>query len=144
MLLDFIERLRTLRILVVEDDEISNMMLMHVLEREHEVFATREAESADFMLRNQSFDLVLLDIALPGMNGLELAESLKQRDPKCSTPIVAVSGLDGEEIVDRAHKSGFSAFIRKPYTLNSLKDVLSTYSAAPAVLHSTEGFRVYQ
>ena len=133
-----------MRILVVEDDEISNMMLMQVLEREHEVFATREAESADFMLRNQNFDLVLLDIALPGMNGLELAQSLKKRDPKYSTPIVAVSGLDGEEIVERAQRSGFSAFIRKPYTLTSLKDVLSTYCAATPVLSPIDSFRVYQ
>lgn len=131
-----------MRILVVEDDEFSKMALMQVLEREHEVFATREAESADLMLRNQQFDLILLDIGLPGMDGIELSKIVRCASVNRDTPIVAVSGLEGEEIVRRARDSGFNAFIRKPYTLRSLREVVDAYTKS-AVERQLD-FAIYQ
>lgn len=116
-----------MRILVVEDDELSNIALMQVLEGEHEVFATREAESAEFVLQNQRFDLILLDINLPGMDGIKLSQLVRSESLNRDTPIVAVSGLEGEEVLQQAQTSGFNAFIRKPYTVRSLREAVQTY-----------------
>jgi two-component system, sensor histidine kinase len=131
------------RILIVEDDEFSNLALMHLLESEHEVFATREAESADLVLRNQQFDLILLDIGLPGMDGIALSEHVRHQTINRETPIVAVSGLEGEEVVQRAQTSGFNAFIKKPYTVEALREVLDLYGGTPTPPGSLQ-FRIFQ
>jgi CheY-like chemotaxis protein len=116
-----------LKILVVEDDEISNMAMMQALEREHEVFATREAESADLVLQNQKFDLILLDINLPGMDGIRLSEVVRSDSVNRDTPIVAVSGMDSEDVLKRVRDHGFRAFIKKPYSLQTLREAIQVY-----------------
>ena len=133
-----------MRILIVEDDEFSNLALMQLLEADHEVFATREAESADLMLQNQQFDLILLDIGLPGMDGLTLSEHVRGETINRATPIVAVSGMEGDEVVSRAMESGFNAFIKKPYSLRALREVLTLYSGMNGLRHLDPSFRIFQ
>lgn len=133
-----------MRILIVEDDEFSNLALMQVLEPDHEVFATREAESANLMLHNQRFDLILLDIGLPGMDGIALSEHVRGETINCGTPIVAVSGMEGEDVVTRAMHSGFNAFIRKPYTVSVLREVLAMFSSVNTDRIGSSGFRTFQ
>lgn len=132
-----------MRILVVEDDETSNMALMKALEPEHEVFATREAESADLVLQNQRFDLILMDIGLPGMDGITLTELMRQESANRETPVVAVSGMEGEEVITKARDSGFNAFVKKPYSVRSLREIVQAYGSEPPAT-ARLNFRVFQ
>lgn len=118
-----------MRILVVEDDELSNMALMQALEPDHEVFATHEAESADLVVQNQQFDLILLDINLPGMDGIRFSEIVRCDRYNKNTPIVAVSGMDTADVLDKVRDHGFRAFIKKPYSLKALREAIELYGS---------------
>jgi signal transduction histidine kinase len=73
-------------------------------------------------LREQSFDLVLLDAMMPGMSGLELVERIQQRDP--DIVCVMITGYATVDLAARAMKQGAHDFLPKPFTSDELLDVV--------------------
>jgi len=102
-------------ILLVEDNE-KNMKLARDLLQFHG-FATIEATNAEdgiVLARDRTPKLVLMDIQLPGMDGVSALEQLR-KDPKTSTiPIVAMTASVMKEDRERFDKAGFDGFITKP------------------------------
>jgi len=102
-------------ILLVEDNE-KNMKLARDLLQYHG-FATIEATNAEdgiVLARDRTPKLVLMDIQLPGMDGVSALEQLR-KDPKTSTiPIVAMTASVMKEDRERFDKAGFDGFITKP------------------------------
>jgi two-component system cell cycle response regulator DivK len=102
-------------ILLVEDNE-KNMKLARDLLQYHG-FATVEATNAEdgiTLARERTPKLVLMDIQLPGMDGVSALEQLR-KDPKTSTiPIVAMTASVMKEDRERFDKAGFDGFITKP------------------------------
>ena len=102
-------------ILLVEDNE-KNMKLARDILQFHG-FATIEATNAEdgiVLARDRTPKLVLMDIQLPGMDGVSALEQLR-KDPKTSTiPIVAMTASVMKEDRERFDKAGFDGFITKP------------------------------
>ena len=102
-------------ILLVEDNE-KNMKLARDLLQFHG-FATIEATNAEegiILARDRTPKLVLMDIQLPGMDGVSALEQLR-KDPKTATiPIVAMTASVMKEDRERFEKAGFDGFITKP------------------------------
>jgi two-component system OmpR family response regulator len=73
-------------------------------------------------------DLVLLDIILPGMDGYQLAERLRQRG--LQVPIIAVTSLDDDPA--RREEYGIDGYISKPVSMNQLKELLEEHAATLA------------
>lgn len=105
------------KILVVEDMEGIRMMLrrsIHKLFDEVEVVLCESAEEAMDVVEVDSFDLLILDIGLPTMNGIELAECLRKKKEYRMTPIIFISAYESKELEAYRRVHCFT-FMRKPY-----------------------------
>lgn len=106
---------RGARILVIDDHPI-NLKLMRVL-LESEGYTTITAASAEValaILEKMTADLILTDIQLPEMDGLELTRKLKSEEATAAVPIVAVSAFAHADDRARALDAGCSAYLSKP------------------------------
>lgn len=109
-------------ILIVDDDEILRMLFRQFLEgEEYEVTeATNGAEALE-KISSASFDLVIMDIAMPGIDGLSVCEHLKfSRDNP--PPVLMITALEDEESIDRAFSAGAVDLIRKPIQWSVLRN----------------------
>jgi DNA-binding NarL/FixJ family response regulator len=111
-----------LKVLVVEDHALVREGLVQTLRRLEEdvlVFEAADCESAGNLLEQaQDFDLVLLDLGLPGVDGLTSLGVFRQRFP--AVPVVIVSAYDDAHTVNRALKNGASGFVPKAYSSDRL------------------------
>ena len=108
-------RLRMASILVVEDDESNLALVSAVLERNGQyVTGARSAEEARSVLRHLSPALVLVDIRLPGLDGLALTRELKADPSTASIPVVALTAHASARDRDAAMAAGCAAWITKP------------------------------
>ncbi|WP_240671977.1 response regulator [Tropicibacter alexandrii] len=106
-----------LDVLVVEDNEINQMVARGYLERMgHRCVCLSDAESALDLLQHQGFDVVLMDVKLPGMNGVEATRILRaQTDPRLAgIPIIGISAHVQEEQVAAHLDAGMNGFVAKP------------------------------
>ncbi|WP_244598531.1 adenylate/guanylate cyclase domain-containing protein [Rhizobium tubonense] len=103
------------RILIVDDTAANRELLSRRLHRDgHAVVAASSGEEALRILDRQEFDLVLVDVLMPGMNGIELLGRLKSDRRFREIPVVMVSGLTDDDAVARCIKAGAEDYLRKP------------------------------
>ena len=115
------------RILVVEDDH-RNMTLLHDLLKAHgyEILKASDGLEAINVARNERPDLILMDIRLPTISGLDATRLLKQDNQTNAIPIIAVTAFATPEDETTALESGCAAYITKPVNIERL---LSTIGA---------------
>jgi len=105
----------TPRILVVDDNPTNLKLAMCVLELEdYQVDQAVDAEQALVFLRDIVPDLILMDISLPGMDGLTLTRKLKDQDRFKHVPIVALTAFAMKGDEERAREAGCDGYIAKP------------------------------
>jgi two-component system, cell cycle response regulator DivK len=103
------------RILLIEDDQLITNLIVILLEREgYEVVTSSTAENGITLAGTHPPDLVLMDIALPGMDGLEATRILKTRDATRAIPVVALTAQARKEDAEKARRAGCDGFIAKP------------------------------
>lgn len=116
------------RLLVVDDHALVREGLVQALRRLPRVTAIEEASDAESALEKfaslGAFDLVLLDLMLPGISGLSLLGVLKKRYP--STRVVVVSALDSPDVVNRARTAGAAGFVCKARPAVELVETVAT------------------
>ena len=107
------------RILVVEDERKLARVLESALAAEHhEVVLAQTGEDGFFRANAEAFDLVLLDLMLPGRNGLEILEALRKR--QVETPVLVVTARDGIDDRVRGLDLGADDYLIKPFALPEL------------------------
>lgn len=113
------------RILVVDDDLINRLMLVHMLEPLHfELYEAADGQQAVQDARKHRPDLILMDIFMPVMNGLEAGQQILGIPELSHTRLVAVSTGVSKSRRELVMNSGFHAFINKPVHKGILLDVL--------------------
>jgi CheY-like chemotaxis protein len=126
------------RILIVDDNATNLKLASHVLESAGFVVeGARDAEHAQEMLDDMLPDLILMDIALPGMDGLTLTRKLKA-DPRFKdVPVVALTAfaMKGDDL--KALDAGCDGYITKPIDTRNLPEQVRTYLRAGAGGRST-------
>ena len=106
-----------LQILIVEDDEDQRVLLTRILEsRGHEVVAFGTSEEGLSAYQSDPFPLVILDIMLPGMNGMELCREMRLVPESAQTVILFATGVDGREGLEEALSAGADDYLNKPLT----------------------------
>ena len=111
-------------ILIVEDDEIQRRQLARALERpEYRVSSACTGEEALRMLANRKFDLVISDLKMPGISGLELIERIKNAFPHTSLLLITAHGSIDSAI--EAMKIGAEDFLTKPFGHDQLNIIVS-------------------
>ena len=109
------------RVLVVDDDPEIVTFLCTLLELEGlQASVATSATAALEQLRHAQPSLVLLDIAMPGQDGLELCRTLKRDPTTREVPVFVISARPGREVVERALAAGAEVFIRKPFENHEL------------------------
>jgi len=127
-------RMRTASILIVDDEQGIRTSLEHILREEGwQTDSVATGEDCLGAIRHQRYDLVLLDVWLPGRDGLAILETLQQQN--ASPMVIMISGHGNIETAVRATKLGAFDFIEKPLTIE--KTVLAVRNAL-AHLHLAE------
>ena len=120
------------RILVVDDEIISRRVIGHSLEKAGlKSTAVSHPDEALKLLEDQSFDLIFLDVEMPGMNGFDLCKKLRAMPTHAKTPVLFVTGLNGFESRAKSSLSGGDDFIGKPFSYIEL--------AVKALIHVLRG-----
>ncbi len=108
-----------MKILVVDDEEMSIKLIeMQLLKDNHEVLTSTDGREAVDIIKNEQPDLVISDIMMPFMSGLELLEIIKVENKKI--PVILISALDDVEVVQTAIGMGADDFIIKPVKMDEL------------------------
>ena len=116
-------------ILYVEDNPANRMLMQSYLKRWNKYVSLEMAETAEIALKliaNQKFDLILMDIHLPGQNGNELTQSLRLHPDYMHTPIIAITAAAMKKDLKNA-TTLFDVYITKPVNFSELTDVLQKY-----------------
>ena len=101
------------KVLVIDDDEMVLALAQGILREEgYQTLTTADGPQGIAIYKEQRPDLVLLDLALPSMNGLEVLRKLRGFDEKAR--VIVFTGLGTEESADEALRYGAIDFIRKP------------------------------
>jgi len=105
------------KILLVEDDNIIREAYQHYFEKSgFSVYTVENGPDAISFAQNQDFDIVVLDIIIPGFDGFHVIEKLKQNEKTAKVPIMILTNLDDEKYVKRATKLGASEYLIKSNT----------------------------
>jgi DNA-binding NtrC family response regulator len=111
-----------LQVLVIDDDEVVGRSFDRVLsDKGYDVRTVLSGEEAMNTMNESEFDVVFTDIKMPGMDGLEVTQRIKERCPW--TPVVVITGYGTEENEARAAVLGASGFVRKPLTPEIIESV---------------------
>ena len=111
-----------LKVLVIDDDAVVNRSFDRVLtSKGYEVVTALSGEEGLNTMNENEFDVVFTDIKMPGMDGLEVTESIKARCPW--TPVVVITGYGTEENESRASVLGANGFVRKPLTPEMIENI---------------------
>jgi PAS domain S-box-containing protein len=133
------------RILVVEDEPIVARLLQRVLSVEHDVdVATDGGDALEGLSRRQDYDVVLCDVMMPRMNGMELFAQISRKYPQLAERFVFMSGGATRPDVDAFLDSVANEKLFKPFSLPSVKAVVSRLleaNPAPEVGTSTAKLR---
>ena len=103
------------RVLVVDDDDAIRDTLYELLSEEHICQTAETAEKAFARLEADAYDVVLTDISMPGLSGLELLGHIRQKFP--DTPVIIISGIGDQEHAQGLIKLGAFDFLLKPFKL---------------------------
>ena len=113
------------KVLIVEDNEL-NMKLFHDLlySQGYETLQTREGLQALALARLHKPDLILMDIQLPEISGLEVTKWLKDDEELSHIPVVAVTAFAMKGDEERIRQGGCEAYISKPISVMHFLDVV--------------------
>src|SRR4051794_28382865 len=115
------------RILVIDDEDVIRMLVMEILESAgHDVTGADSAECALGLLEESDFDLVVSDVVMPGLSGLELLEAVRAR--RASLPVVLVTGAGTYDTLSQALMRGAAGPVAEPV---APKDLPTPRAGAP-------------
>lgn len=120
------------KILIVEDNPTNMTLAVFVLKSAgHTVIAATHAEEGLMLARSERPDLILMDIQLPGMDGLQATTILKSSADTQAIPIVALTALAMKGDEDRIRAAGCDGYIAKPLAYKELLAIVAAHLEAP-------------
>jgi len=113
-------------ILIVDDEESIRLLLQAFLSSKYDCTVVDSAESALSALKSKPFDLVLLDMCLTSISGLELCPMIKERWPR--TVVAMMTGFRSSEAREKALRGGVSRVLYKPFDLSEVAAAVESAS----------------
>ena len=108
-------------ILIVDDDAVIRGLLFDLLSEQYECNTASTAEEALTFIDFENYDVVITDIAMPGLDGLDVLKRVRQKNAK--TPVILISGK-GSEHADSFVEMGAFAYVTKPFKLDQIEEVV--------------------
>jgi len=111
------------RILVIEDDEEMRSLLKDFVEGEgYEADSVNNGSEAFRKLAREPFDLIITDIRMPGLTGLDILPGIKRLQPEAS--IIVITAFGSKEVCRKAIERGATAYLEKPIHLSTLRTLM--------------------
>lgn len=124
-----------MKILVVEDEtKVSEVLKRGLTEEGYDVTTAFDGESGLRFALGEKFDLILLDINLPKMNGLELCKSLREKDE--ITPVLMLTALGMSDDIVTGLEAGADDYLPKPFRFNELYARIKALTRRRVIIHS--------
>ena len=121
-------------ILLVEDfDDTRLMMKMWLVKRGYRVIEAETGEEAIAIARSEHPDLILMDMMMPGMNGLDATHQIRQYQSLRTTPIVAVSAYGADEYRRIAIEAGCNEYVSTPFEPRALAELIDSLLASKKI-----------
>lgn len=114
------------KILVI-DDSSTNIVLLNAILLQHgyDVLTAFSAKEAYKLLENESPDLILLDLLMPEISGIDFLEEIKKQSNLRNIPVVIVSAVGSKENISLTRELGAVSFISKPVNIDELMEQVS-------------------
>jgi CheY-like chemotaxis protein len=129
------ENLKGLRVLVVDDSlDAAESLALLLRDEGAEVRIERDGSGALIALRDWDPSAALLDIAMPGIDGYEIARRARADVRTCNILLVAISGWANDDDRRRSHQAGFDHHLMKPVASTKLFNILATAHPAAGIL----------
>jgi CheY-like chemotaxis protein len=126
---------RALSVLVVDDDrDTADSLGMLVRLWGHEVIVAHDGEQALQLAAARPVDVALLDLAMPGLDGLQVARRLAERPNPGPLVLIALTGYAGPRCREHAYEAGFLLYLVKPAETAELQRLLTASAEAEAAL----------
>jgi len=119
-----------MNILIIDDNkDITDAISLFAESQSHSCIICNEGKKGCDIAKKENFDLVLLDIAMPGFSGYDVLNTLKNDNNFDMKKIVVItaSNMDNSS-VEKIELSGISKVVKKPISLDSLKEIFSEFS----------------
>ncbi len=114
-----------MKILLVDDEPVNVQSLANAIRRGgHEIHTLSDPRQALDVYRDDPFDVVISDVRMPGMNGVELLKSLRELDP--SSRVILITGYGDAKTAMSAINNRAWALLAKPISVTSMMDMLQT------------------
>jgi len=119
------------RILLVEDNDLNQCFFLNVLrDAGHSVVGVSESGEAHEQLQHHTFDLILMDIQIPGMDGLEISRRIRNNTFGAAPdiPIVAITASVGPDVERNCRKAGMNGYLTKPLSSKDLLHAVNNFT----------------
>ncbi|HET6333692.1 MAG TPA: response regulator [Polyangiales bacterium] len=122
------------RVLIIDDSSATRAYIRAALEAEDDMEVTEATSGFDALriLPRSRFDLLLVDINMPNINGLELISFIRRSETHRETPLMIISTEASERDRSRAFQLGANAYLAKPFTADALLTAVRDLQAASA------------
>lgn len=105
--------MKSLKLLLVEDNDILQQIQSHMFDQlGHKTIIMSNGAQALEAVKTDAFDLILMDLIMPGIDGIECARQIQQMN--IQTPIIALSGNDSQDTKKACFEVGMRGFLKKP------------------------------
>jgi CheY-like chemotaxis protein len=122
-------------ILIADDDASNREVLTYYLRRQgYDIQAVPDGEAALAAIAERRFSLVLLDVVMPGLDGLEALRRIRATHGARDLPVILFTGLDAPDALTTAGELGANAWLSKPYQLADLLAAVRAQIACPTIL----------
>ena len=127
---------RARRVMIVDDHEQIRASISRLVRAwGHEVAVAVDGLTALSLAEAFQPECAIVDLSMPGINGIDLARRLRQRFPPAQLRLIALSGYGGEEVRDACFAGGFDAYLVKPGEIAELEQLLGGDPADPGTSH---------
>jgi CheY-like chemotaxis protein len=132
---------RPLRILLAEDNAVNQRLVVRILEKHgHVVTVADDGQAALDAIEREPFDVVLMDVQMPRLNGLEATARLREREAgRTRLPVVALTAHAMRGDGDRCLAAGMDGYVTKPIQVDELLRAIATAAAAPVAAPAPVG-----
>ncbi len=112
-------------VLLVDDNDVARRVVKHILNRaNYRIDCAEDGESGIAAAREHCYDLILMDLQMPGVDGMEATERIRRMNGYRTTPILALTANYSEEFVRECNEVGFDGFLSKPIQRDKLVEEL--------------------
>ncbi len=119
------------RVLVAEDSSVIQNLTKKVLQfQNYEIVSVKDGQQVLDTMKNENFDVILMDINMPNMNGMECSKQVRalSDQDKAQTPIIAISGNANNYSEEDFKNAGINEYIPKPIDFDHLVETVNKYT----------------